>query len=143
MVGSLGRGAITVELGGNCRLLTDDFQNIAQDLADGYLNVMRHYKMIDGKAKYAPAWRQGYQIALLAPASGMFVGSPGLPFETELEEGTVLGVIYNLYGDVVAEVRAPQKGVVFGLRSRASVLEGEWCCFFGVVENTVKDLIPG
>ena len=34
----------------------------------------------------------------------------------------------------------PQDGLVFGLRSRPSVLEGQWCCFFGVVEETVTSL---
>ena len=143
MVGSLGKGGITVELGGNCRLLTGDFHAVANDLADSYLNVMRHYGMIGGEAEYADSWRQGHQIALLAPASGMFVGNPELEFETLIAEGTLLGQIYNLYGDVVGEVRAPQEGVVFGLRARASLLEGHWCCFFGVVEQTVDNLIPG
>lgn len=142
-VGALGKAGVTVELGGNCRTLTGDFHAIARDLADGYLNVMRHYRMIPGRAEYAPAWRQGFQIPLLAPATGMFVGTDGLPFEQPLAAGTVLGVIYDLYGDVVGEVKAPRDGVVFGLRSRPSVLAGQWCCFFGVVEATVTDLIPG
>jgi uncharacterized protein len=141
MIGSLGKGGITVELGGNCRTLTRDFHIIAQDLADGYLNVMRHYGMIAGEARYADEWRQGFQIPLLAPVTGMFVGNPDLQFETTLAEGTLLGQIYNLYGDIVAEVRAPREGVVFGLRSRPSVLEGQWCCFYGVVEQTVDNLI--
>ena len=72
----------------------------------------------------------------------MFVGTADLPFEILVKEGTVLGQIYNLYGDVIGEVKAPRDGVVFGLRSRPSVLEGQWCCFFGVVEKTVDDLIP-
>lgn len=141
-IGALGKAGVTVELGGNCRTLTSDFHAIADDLAEGYLNVMRHYNMIDGKAEYAGSWRMGYQIALLAPATGMYVGSPDLPFETEIAEGTLIGQIYNLYGDVIAEVRAPQAGVIFGLRSRPSVLEGQWCCFFGVVEESVDNLIP-
>jgi len=141
-IGGLGKAGVTVELGGNCRTLTGDFHAIARDLADGYLNVMRHYRMIEGEARYAPAWRQGFQIPLLAPSSGMFVGTDGLPFEQPLAAGTVLGVIYDLYGDVVAEVTAPREGVVFGLRSRPSVLAGQWCCFFGVVEKVVDDLIP-
>lgn len=141
-MGALGKGGITVELGGNCRTLTSDFHAIAKDLAESYLNVMRHYKMIPGQAEYAPSWRQGYQIALLAPTTGMFVGEPDLPFETDLAAGALLGKIYNLYGDVAAEVRAPRQGVVFGLRSRPSVIEGEWCCFFGVVEQVVDNLIP-
>lgn len=141
-IGGLGKGGVTVELGGNCRTLTGDFHNIAADLSQGYLNVMRHYGIIDGRAHYAPAWRMGYQIALLAPATGMFVGVADLSFETELEAGTLIGQIYDLYGDVIAEVRAPRKGVIFGLRSRPSVLEGQWCCFFGVIETTVDNLIP-
>ena len=141
-IGALGKAGVTVELGGNCRTLTSDFHGIAEDLCTGYLNVMRHYGMIDGQAEYADGWRMGYQIALLAPATGMFVGNPDLAFETQLDEGTLLGQIYGLYGDVMGEVRAPREGVVFGLRARPSVLEGQWCCFFGVVEETVDDLIP-
>ncbi len=141
-IGALGKAGITVELGGSCRTLTSDFHAVARDLADGYLNVMRHYGMIPGEARYASSWRQGYQIALLAPTTGMFVGNPELAFETPLPEGTLLGSVYDLYGEIIAEVRAPREGVVFGLRSRPSVIEGEWCCFFGVVEETVDDLIP-
>ena len=141
-VAALGKAGITVELGGNCRTLTGDFHDIATDLAQGFLNVMRHYDMIEGEAQYAAAWRMGYQIALLAPATGMFVGNPELPFEEEIKAGTLIGQIYNLYGDVAAEVRAPRDGVVFGLRARPSVLEGHWCCFFGVIEETVDNLIP-
>ncbi len=140
-IGALGRAGVTVELGGNCRTLTSDFHAIADDLAAGYLNVMRHYKMIPGAPQYEPAWRMGYQIPLLAPASGMYVGNPSLEFETELEAGTLIGSIYDLYGDVIGEVRAPQAGVVFGMRARPSVIEGHWCCFFGVVEETRTDLI--
>ena len=141
MIGSLGKGGITVELGGNCRSLTRDLHVVAQDLAGSYLNVMRHYSMIEGEATYAPAWHQGYQIAVLAPTTGIFVGNPDLPFETPITQGTPLGSIYNLYGDIVAELKAPKDGVVFGLRSRPSVLEGQWCCFFGVVEKTVDNLL--
>jgi len=138
----LGKAGITVELGGNCRTLTSDFHTIADDLADGYLNVMRHYGMTPGDATYAPEWRMGHQEALLAPASGMWVGDADMTFETEMAAGTPLGRIYDLYGQVTAEVLAPQEGVVFGLRSRPSVLEGEWCCFFGIIDEVRSDLIP-
>lgn len=141
-IGAMGKAGVTVELGGNCRTLTSDFHAIADDLSNGYLNVMRHYGMISGEATYAPAWRMGYQIPLLAPSTGMYVGNKDLLFETEMEAGALIGQIYDLYGDVVAEVRAPRKGVVFGMRARPSVLEGQWCCFFGVIEETVDNLIP-
>jgi predicted deacylase len=139
----LGKAGVTVELGGNCRTLTSDFHEVANDLRDGYLNVMRHYGMIKGDAEYAPQWRMGHQQALLAPASGMWVGSPDMVFEQPLAKGTVLGRVYDLYGEVQAEVVAPEDGVVFGLRSRPAVLEGEWCCFFGIIDEVRDDLIRG
>ena len=138
-----GKAGITIELGGNCRSLTRDFHEVADDLAGSYVNVLRHYGMLDGAAHYAPAWRMGHQQALLAPASGMFVGNPELTFEQPLEEDALLGQIYDLHGRVVAEVRAPCDGVVFGLRSRPSVSEGEWCCFYGIIDETRDDLVSG
>ena len=137
----LGKAGITVELGGNCRTLTRDFHTVADDLGTSYLNVMRHYDMIDGDARIAKQWRMGHQQALLAPASGMWVGNPDLEFETLMPEGTLLGEVYDLYGDVSATVRAPCEGIVFGLRSRPAVLEGEWCCFFGIIDERRDDLI--
>lgn len=130
-----GKAGITVELGGNCRTLTADFHEVAEDLEGSYVNVMRHYGMLDGEARYAGRLRMGYQQALLAPASGMWVGGADVPFEAEIPAGTPLGRVYDLYGDVRAEVVAPADGVVFGLRSRPSVLAGEWCCFFGIIDE--------
>jgi predicted deacylase len=141
-IAELGKAGITVELGGNCRTLTSDFHDVAEDLSLSYLNVMRHYGMIEGEARFADRWRMGHQQALLAPASGMWVGNPDLEFEASMEEGALLGQIFSLYGDVVAEVRAPEEGIVFGLRSRPAVLQGEWCCFYGIIDETRDDLIP-
>jgi predicted deacylase len=138
-----GGAGITVELGGGCRTLSSDFHDVADDLAAGYLNVMRHFGMVDGEAAYAGAWRTGHAKALRAPASGMWVGDPGLVFEQPLAEGAPLGAIYDLYGDVQAELLAPTDGVVLGLRSRPAVLEGEWCCLFGVIDEVRDDLIAG
>ena len=98
--------------------------------------------MIEGAADYAEEWRMGHQEALLAPASGMWVGSESMVFEESMPEGTPLGRIFDLWGEVQAEVVAPEDGVVFGLRSRPAVLEGEWCCFFGIIDEVRTDLIP-
>ena len=140
-IAELGKAGITVELGGNCRTLTSDFHAVAEDLADSYRNVMRHYGMLAGDARYAPRWRMGHQEALLAPASGMWVGDANVPFETPIPAGTPLGRVYDLYGEVQAEVVAPVDGVVFGLRSRPAVLAGEWCCFFGIIDEVRGDLL--
>ncbi|MCY3545724.1 MAG: M14 family metallopeptidase [Gemmatimonadetes bacterium] len=138
-----GKAGITVELGGNCRTLTADFHAVAEDLGGSYVNVMRHYGMLDGEARYAGRLRMGHQRALLAPASGMWVGGADVPFEIEIPAGTPLGRVYDLYGDVRAEVVAPADGVVFGLRSRPSVLAGEWCCFFGIIDEVRENVLAG
>ncbi len=140
-IAELDKAGITIELGGNCRSLTRDFHEVAEDLSESYLNVMRHYGMIEGDAAHSDRWRMGHQQPLLAPASGMWVGNPDLEFEKELPAGTLLGQIYSLYGDLLAEVCAPDDGIVFGLRSRPAVLEGDWCCFFGIIDETRDDLI--
>lgn len=140
-IAELGKAGITVELGGNCRTLTREFHDVAEELSESYLNVMRHYGMIDGEAGYAGRWRMGHQQPLLAPASGMWVGNPEIECEKPVAADTLLGEIYSLYGDLLAEVCAPEDGVVFGLRARPAVIEGDWCCFFGIVDETRDDLI--
>ena len=114
---------------------------MAEDLAGSYRNVMYHYGMLEGEPRYATAWRMGHQQALLAPASGMWVGEPNVPFETSIPAGTPLGRVFDLYGDECAAVLAPQEGVVFGLRSRPAVIEGEWCCFYGIIDEVRSDLL--
>lgn len=140
-IAELGKAGITIELGGNCRTLTSDFHAVAEDLAGSYRNVLRHYGMIEGESGYAAEWRMGHQQALLAPASGMWVGEPDVPFETPIPAGTPLGRVFDLYGDMRGEVVAPQVGVVFGLRSRPAVIEGEWCCFYGIIDEVRDDLL--
>lgn len=140
-IAELGKAGITIELGGNCRTLTSDFHAVAEDLAGSYRNVLRHYGMIEGDAGYAAEWRMGHQQALLAPASGMWVGEPDVPFETPIPAGTPLGRVFDLYGDECAAVVAPEEGVVFGLRSRPAVIEGEWCCFYGIIDEVRDNLL--
>lgn len=136
-----GRGAITVELGGWCRMLTTDFHQVGRRLSEAYLNVMRHYGMIPGEAAYAPRWNRGHQIALLANESGLWVGED-ISFRTPMAKGTLLGRIYNLYGDPLQEVRAPEDGMVFGLRFRPMTRTGDWICFYAVIDEVRDNLIP-
>ena len=140
MFGGMGKGALTVEHGGYCRTLTTDFHEVAQVYLDAYLNVMRHYGMIEGQAVYAKQWSRGHQVALLANASGLFVGAD-VPLRTPLKKGTVFGHIYNLYGDVLETLTAPADGQIFGLRYRPSVIEGEWCSFYAVIDEEREDLL--
>jgi len=137
-----GKGAITVELGGWCRMLTTEFHEVGRRLADAYLNVMRHYGLIPGEAQYAEKWLRGHQIALLAGHSGLFIGAD-VELRKPMNKGTILGRIYNLYGDQVEVLKAPEDGMIFGLRFRVMTMTGDWCCFYAVIDEERGDLIPG
>jgi len=137
-----GKGAINVELGGQCRTLTKEFHEVCQVLSRSYLNVMRHYGLIPGEARYLSSWKRGTQKALLANHTGLWVAEPEIEFGREMPKGTLLGRILNLYGDVLETVTAPDDGLVFGLRARPSVRVGDWVCFYSIVDEVRDDLLP-
>jgi len=130
-----GKQGITVELGGRPATSPQDFHRCARVLADGVLNVLRYYKIISGKATSAGKWRTGIQHALLAPASGMFVAEPTLAFQKPMKKGDLLARIVDVYGDLLAEVRTPVDGMIFGLRALPNVQTGDWCCFYAEIQG--------
>lgn len=130
-----GKPALTVELGGRPATSPQDFQRCARILADGVLNVLRHYQMIPGAPTYADRWYTGFQHALLAPVSGLFVAEPGLAYQQRMPEGALLARIVDVYGDVLAELRTPVEGMIFGLRALPTVQTGDWCCFYAQLEG--------
>jgi uncharacterized protein len=137
-----GKAAINAELGGLCRTLTNDFHVVADKLVEAYINVLRHYKMINGNPQYAPKWNYGHEKMLLAPATGLWVADRNLEFLKPMRKGDKIGTIHNLYGDTIASLIAPCDGMVVGVRSYPSVIEGEWTCFYAVVDEIRDDLIP-
>jgi predicted deacylase len=136
-----GKAAISIELGGLCRTLTADFHDIGDALRDSYLNVLRHYNMIEGEASYAERWNVGHQETVLASGTGMWVGERSLEFLKPMKKGDVLGILYDLHGRVLERVVTPCEGMIAGVRSRPQVMEGEWICFFAVVDEVRDDFI--
>lgn len=132
-----GKTGITVELGGRSATSPQAFYRVGRVLADAALNVMRHYKMLAGKPKYARPRYTGVQHALLAPSSGLFVAEPNIEFKKSMKKGDKIATIYNLYGDVLDTLHAPTDGRIFGLRALPNVLMGDWCCFYAEVQGTL------
>ena len=125
-----GKTGITVELGGRSATSPEEMERVEATLVEAILNVMRHYKMIEGEAHY-PAMRwKGVQEALLAPASGLFIPAPGVGCRRPMKKGDALARIVDIWGDTVAELQAPADGMIFGLRALANVTTGDWCSFF-------------
>lgn len=135
-----GKPGITVELGGRPATSPSDFNRCARILADGILNVMRHYGMISGAPAYATHWQTGVQHALLAPVSGLFLADPSLRFQQSMERGDLIARIVNVYGDELAELRAPTDGVIFGLRALPNVQTGDWCCFYAEIQGELAKI---
>jgi predicted deacylase len=130
-----GKQGITVELGGRPATSPSEFERCGQTLADGILNVLRHYKIIDGAPQYADQWLTGVQHALLAPTSGLFLAEPSLKFQSPMKQGDRIARIVDVYGDLLAEVRAPTDGMIFGLRALPNVQTGDWCCFYAEIQG--------
>lgn len=132
-----GKAAITVELGGLCSTLPDDFHHNGTVLKDAFLNVMRHYGMIDGEAQYCDAWHLGVQRTILAGVGGFFVPEEGVQYRTPIAAGTRIARILDLYGNVLEDIVAPCNGQIFGMRTLPAVYQGDWACFFGEIHETV------
>lgn len=130
-----GKQGITVELGGRSATSPADFTRCGRVLADGVLNVLRHYGVIDGEPAYAARWLTGVQHALLAPVSGLFLAEPSLKFQQPIRQGDRIARIVDVYGDLLAEVCAPVDGMIFGLRALPNVQTGDWCCFYAEIQG--------
>jgi len=130
-----GKAGITVECGGRSATSPSAFADIGRMLADAMLNVMRHYGMIAGQAKYDANRTKGMQQALLAPVSGLYLPEPDIEFLKMMKEGTRIARIADLFGNTLAELAAPADGMIFGLRALPTVTTGDWCCFFNKVQG--------
>lgn len=130
-----GKQGITVELGGRPATSPQDFHRCARVLADGVLNVLKHYKVISGKPTSAKKWLTGVQHALLASTSGLFLAEPTLEFQKRMKKGDLIARIVDVYGDQLAELRAPVDGMIFGLRALPNVQTGDWCCFYAEIQG--------
>ena len=47
--------------------------------------------------------------------------------------------IINYKGEHLEELRAPEDGMIFGLRAQPNVTTGDWCCFYAIIEGEWDD----
>jgi len=125
-----GKTGITVELGGRSATSPEEMKRVEATLVEAALNVMRHYKMIEGEPHYAEFLWKGVQEALLAPASGIFIPATGVGCQRPMKKGDAIASIVDVWGDTVSELFAPADGMIFGLRALPNITTGEWCCFY-------------
>jgi predicted deacylase len=112
-----GKPGIIAEAGG-CGLLSEDATNL---LADGAVNALRHLGMLPGDPAPPPRplHRVGRFDRLRSQAAGWWV--PAVHAGEEVHEGTLLGRVRNLWGDVQEDIRSPSDGVVLFLTTSPAV----------------------
>jgi predicted deacylase len=112
-----GKPGIIAEAGG-CGLLSEDATKL---LADGVVNALRHLGMLPGKP--APPKRPLHRVGrfdwLRSKDAGWWV--PAVQAGEEVHEGTLLGRVRNLWGDVQEDIRSPSDGVVLFLTTSPAV----------------------
>jgi uncharacterized protein len=130
-----GKQGITVELGGRPATSPMEFNRVGRVLAAGVMNVLKHYKIVDGEPSYANKWLTGVQHAMLAPVSGMFLPDPMIECQKPMKQGDLIARIVDVYGDELAVLNAPTDGMIFGLRALPNVQTGDWCCFYAEIQG--------
>lgn len=102
--------------------------DVAALYADGVFNVMRYLDILPGDAPVIAPQHEfvgegDTDKSLTAPVSGFLV--PTVELMTEVELGDLLGVIEDLAGETLAEIRAPSSGTLMLRRETASVIAGD------------------
>jgi predicted deacylase len=125
-----GKPSFAAEAGHAGTVETDDV-NV---LVNGSINVMRALKMLPGAAKPVenPVWIEK-TITIAADDGGIFY--PSVKRGTYVDKGTRVGYVTDYLGNVTAEARAPEAGVVTFVRAVPSLKKGDTIATVGVVKK--------
>jgi len=105
---------IGTEAGGMGRCQSDDVDRVV----NGVINVMKYLKMLDGTPEIPPVAKVFNPYHIYAERGGFFVSN--VRAGDMVKRGQAIGVIRNLFGEVVEEIEAPTDGVVHMVTSPAT-----------------------
>jgi predicted deacylase len=131
-----GKPATTIESGGMG--IAYDEESIAR-IEKGIMNVMRHLRMIDGKAEMPahPRWYEPAEVLRfpenLADKAGLFyaVAQKGQMVAND----ALLGYVTDFFGKRIFELRAPFAGEVLYIIGTPPTSAGEPLAFVGAIKN--------
>ena len=136
----IGVAGITAEIGGTSGAVPELFNRSVETLVKAFYNVLRHYKMIDGEAKYRSSWWFGHQETVYASNDGLIDPVYESTLGKMLQPGEPILRTVDLFGNTVQEVTAPCEGIPSGIHSYPSVRAGDWMLFFAA-GKMVTDLL--
>jgi uncharacterized protein len=125
-----GKPSFAAEAGHAGTVETDD----VAALVNGSINVMRALKMLPGPVKPVehPVWIEK-TVTMAAEGGGIFY--PSVKRGTYVDKGTKVGYVTDYLGQVVAESRAPEAGVITFIRAVPSLKKGDTIATVGVIKR--------
>ena len=125
-----GKPAITIESG----QLGSISEQWITPIESGVMNVLKHLKMIDGRAAYVahPRWIDKSEV-LRSPATGVLW--PKAKVGKAVKQGELLAVVNDFFGGRLAEVRAPFDGVLLYILGTPPINAEEPVAFVGRVRR--------
>jgi predicted deacylase len=130
----MGIPALTIEIGGPGFGERQEDIWIEQNVT-GAFNVLRHHKMYPGDPRLPERYYYWGKRYKLHPSKGGYLHSKIGPerLANEVAEGEALGDILNpLSLEVIEELRAPARGLLYSIARSYPVRPGDWA--FGVVD---------
>ena len=103
-------------------------------IESGVMNVLRHLKMIEGRATYVanPRWIERSEV-LRSPATGVLW--PKAKLGKVVKKGELLAVVNDFFGKRLAEVRAPFEGVLLYILGTPPINADDPVAFVGQVRD--------
>ncbi len=112
---SRGKPSLTVELGGASSRLPDEYSRQVQQLVDGILNVMRHYKMLPGKPAEVDEWMLVEYQPIRNTHGGYIVYEEACRLKKAVTKGTPLLRIFDAFGGLAEEIVAPDDVIILSV----------------------------
>lgn len=98
------------------------------------MNLMNHIGMMEGTPEPAGERTIVRGTYMHAEAGGSFF--PRTQLRQTVKRGDTVGVITDLFGDIVETVQAPCDGIICSIRTLPSIRPGEWTVFVGELVET-------
>jgi predicted deacylase len=127
---ALGKPSMTTETG-QMGSTSSEWTDIAEQ---GAWNLLRHFEMIEGENKEVSSivWLENYEV-ITSPETGMF--RPSVREGYAVAEGGKLGVLVDVFGEKIADIKAPFAGIVNYVIATPPISKGEPLAMVSQVKN--------